>query len=93
MQYSDSQSVKVILHLWFLENVGRIPCVVQYNMSLQLICFMPNSLYLLIHYTYHATPLFPATQWSPLICSQYLQVFFFFVTFTRLFYFLDSICK
>ena len=53
VQYSDSQFLKVILHLWLLWNIGYVPCVVQYIL---VAYFIHNSLYLLISYPY-VTPL------------------------------------
>ena len=45
VQYSDSQFLKIILHLQLLWNIGYIPCVVQYIL---VAYFVHDSLYFLI---------------------------------------------
>ena len=56
VQYSDSQFLKVILHLKLLQNFGYIPYVVQYTL---VVYFIPNSLFLLIPFPLTAPSPFP----------------------------------
>ena len=45
--------MKIIPHLKLLQNIGCVPCVVQY---IPVACFIPNSLYLLIPSPYIVPP-------------------------------------
>ena len=89
VQHSDSWILEVLPHLELFFNTDYIPHVVQLFFVAYL--FYTWYLYLLIAHRY-SSPL-SSPHWQPLICSLYLWICCFFVTFTSLLCYWDSTYK